>query len=84
MTKLWSLLTMRKYYYYYYYYYYHCAMQIFWLIPPTEENLQAYENWTMSGRQGDTFFGDVVPLCHRVTLEAGFTFLIPTGRLNII
>ena len=53
--------------------------QIFWFIEPTEENLQLYENWTLSAKQGDIFFGDMVDKCHRITLEAGWTFFIPTG-----
>jgi F-box/leucine-rich repeat protein 10/11 len=34
--------------------------KIFWLIPPTEVNLKIYESWTLSGHQGDIFFGDLV------------------------
>lgn len=65
----------------------HCLLslfQVFWLIPPTEENLQAYESWTLSAKQGDVFFGDTVSTCYHITLEAGWTFFIPTGNHYIL
>lgn len=40
--------------------------KVFWLIPPTEENLQLYEKWVLSGKQSDVFFGDTVEKCIRV------------------
>ena len=63
-----------------------CWCQVFWLIPPTEENLSLYMSWTLSSRQNDIFFGDVVKSCYRITLEAGWTFFIPTGisYINIL
>lgn len=54
--------------------------QIFWLIPPTERNLQLYEQWVLSGKQSDIFFGDTVVKCGRVELSQGNTFFIPTGN----
>lgn len=53
--------------------------KVFWLIPPTEKNLNLYETWVLSGKQGDVFFGDTVEKCARVLLESGDTFFIPTG-----
>ena len=58
--------------------------QVFWLIPPTERNLQLYEQWTLSGKQSDIFFGDLVEKCGRVRLEAGNTFLIPSGWIHAV
>jgi len=55
------------------------VQQVFWLIPPTEENLSLYVSWTLSARQNDIFFGDVVTTCYRIKLETGWTFFIPTG-----
>lgn len=40
--------------------------KVFWLIPPTEKNLQLYEKWVLSGKQSDVFFGDTVEKCIRV------------------
>ena len=50
---------------------------MFWLIPPTDDNFKLYEEWTLSGKQGDVFFGDSVPKCGKIILDAGNTLLIP-------
>ena len=59
------------------------TLQVFWLIPPTEKNLHLYEQWVLSGKQQNVFFGDQVEKCSRTYLEAGDTFLIPTGTRQI-
>lgn len=58
--------------------------QVFWLIPPTEQNIKLYEQWILSGKQGDIFFGDTVEQCGRVLLQAGETFFIPTGWIHAV
>lgn len=58
--------------------------KVFWLIPPTEKNLQLYEKWVLSGKQSDVFFGDTVEKCIRVHLQAGHTFFIPTGWIHAV
>lgn len=58
--------------------------KVFWLIPPTEKNLQLYEKWVLSGKQSDVFFGDTVEKCTRVYLTAGNTFFIPTGYIHAV
>ncbi|XP_072934476.1 jmjC domain-containing histone demethylation protein 1 [Epargyreus clarus] len=58
--------------------------KVFWLIPPTEKNLQLYEKWVLSGKQSDVFFGDTVEKCIRVHLQAGYTFFIPTGWIHAV
>lgn len=58
--------------------------KVFWLIPPTEKNIQLYEQWTLSGKQSKVFFGDTVENCARVTLTSGNTFLIPTGWIHAV
>ncbi|KAL1374125.1 hypothetical protein pipiens_004994 [Culex pipiens pipiens] len=58
--------------------------KVFWLIPPTEKNLQLYEKWVLSGKQSDIFFGDTVEKCARVYLTAGNTFFIPTGWIHAV
>lgn len=58
--------------------------KVFWLIPPTDENLKYYEYWVLSGRQQDMFLGDIVNQCHRVHLIEGDTFMIPTGWIHSV
>ena len=52
--------------------------KIFFLIPPTDENLRHYEEWVLSGKQSQTFFGEMVESCCRIELVAGNTFFIPS------
>ena len=58
--------------------------KVFWLIPPTDENLKLYEEWTLSGKQGDVFFGDTVARCGKVVLRTGNTLLIPSGWIHAV
>lgn len=55
-------------------------LQVFWLIPPTLQNLELYENWVLSGKQGDIFLGDKATDCQRIELKQGYTFIIPSGE----
>lgn len=57
------------------------TLQVFWLIPPTHQNLEMYENWVLSGKQGDIFLGDKCHDCQRIELKQGNTFIIPSGWL---
>lgn len=58
--------------------------KIFFLIPPTDENLKRYEEWVLSGKQSQTFFGDLVEACSRIRLLAGNTFFIPSGWIHAV
>ncbi|XP_068111653.1 lysine-specific demethylase 2A isoform X2 [Hyperolius riggenbachi] len=58
--------------------------KVFWLIPPTDKNLEMYENWLLSGKQGDIFLGDKVNDCQRVELKQGYTFVIPSGWIHAV
>ena len=58
--------------------------KIFFLIPPTDENLKRYEEWVLSGKQSQTFFGDLVESCSRIQLTAGNTFFIPSGWIHAV
>ena len=53
--------------------------KVFWLIPPTEKNVEIYTNWVLSGKQGDIFLADHVEGCQKIELLQGFTFIIPSG-----
>lgn len=58
--------------------------KVFWLIPPTEHNLDLYERWVLSGKQSDIFFGDTVEKCARIVLNEGNTFFIPTAWIHAV
>ncbi|XP_024084550.1 jmjC domain-containing histone demethylation protein 1 [Cimex lectularius] len=58
--------------------------KVFWLIPPTEHNIKLFEQWVLSGKQSDIFFGDTVEKCSRITLMEGHTFFIPTGWIHAV
>ena len=60
--------------------FYPITKQIFWIIEPTEDNLAKYEKWTLSTKQEDVFFGDLVDKCCIIHLQAGDTFMIPSGK----
>jgi hypothetical protein len=57
----------------------------FYLIPPTAENLQIYEDWTCSQNQGKIFLGDRVPReCFYIDIVPGETFIIPSGWIHAV
>ncbi|MED6288239.1 Lysine-specific demethylase 2A, partial [Characodon lateralis] len=58
--------------------------KVFWLIPPTDPSLELYENWVLSGKQGDIFLGDRVSNCQRIELKPGCTFIIPSGWIHAV
>ncbi|KAI4893783.1 hypothetical protein NFI96_033972, partial [Prochilodus magdalenae] len=58
--------------------------KVFWLIPPTPQNLELYENWVLSGKQGDIFLGDKATACQRIELKQGYTFMIPSGWIHAV
>ncbi|XP_078123365.1 lysine (K)-specific demethylase 2Aa isoform X2 [Sander vitreus] len=58
--------------------------KVFWLIPPTPQNLELYENWVLSGKQGDIFLGDRASECQRIELKQGCTFIIPSGWIHAV
>lgn len=59
------------------------GMKIFFLIPPSEENIMAFEKWS-KGSQDKVFFGHQCQDCAMVTLYAGDTFMIPTGWIHAV
>ncbi|XP_034739860.1 lysine-specific demethylase 2A [Etheostoma cragini] len=58
--------------------------KVFWLIPPSPQNLEMYENWVLSGKQGDIFLGDKCHDCQRIELKQGNTFIIPSGWIHAV
>nr|XP_001339797.3 lysine-specific demethylase 2A isoform X1 [Danio rerio] len=65
-------------------YHIHKGGKVFWLIPPTPQNLELYENWVLSAKQGDIFLGDKASMCQRIELKQGYTFMIPSGWIHAV
>ena len=57
--------------------------KVFFLVPPSKVNLREFEKWSKEG-QHQVFFGHRVDDCSMVTLNAGDTFLIPTGWIHAV
>uniref|UniRef100_A0A4W5PMF3 [histone H3]-dimethyl-L-lysine(36) demethylase n=1 Tax=Hucho hucho TaxID=62062 RepID=A0A4W5PMF3_9TELE len=47
-------------------------------------NLELYEDWVLSGKQGDVFLGDKAQDCQRIELKQGYTFMIPSGWIHAV
>nr|XP_057907996.1 lysine-specific demethylase 2B isoform X1 [Doryrhamphus excisus] len=60
------------------------GQKVFWLVPPTLNNLALYEDWVLSGKQSDVFLGDRADGCQRVELKQGYTFFIPSGWIHAV
>lgn len=58
------------------------GQKVFYFVEPTLETLRAYEEWSMSAKQSEVFFGDRVKKCYRCVVNAGETLLIPSGGLH--
>merc|ERR1719334_1618998 len=56
----------------------------FFLIRPTPGNLSLYERWTRLSTQTETFLGDMVDKCYKLSLKPGQTLLIPTGWIHAV
>jgi F-box/leucine-rich repeat protein 10/11 len=59
--------------------------KVFLMIPPTQQNLKAYEKWVTSDDQSEVFFPDLVPgECFRVEMRAGNTLFLPSGWIHAV
>ncbi|KAK7087382.1 hypothetical protein V1264_021442 [Littorina saxatilis] len=58
--------------------------KVFWLIPPTRDNVERYVNWVLSAKQGDYFLADHMDQCQMIRLKAGYTFIIPSGWIHAV
>ena len=58
----------------------------FYLIPPTSENLRAYESWTSSASQNAVFFPDMLApgSCTTLKFQTGNTLFIPSGWIHAV
>ena len=55
------------------------GLKVFYLIPPTDENLILYADWVRS-KEKTTFLGDTAEGCTRVEVFTGNTVFIPAGE----
>jgi len=58
--------------------------QVFYFIRPTAANLAAYEKWSGSELQNQTWLGDLVDEVFKVELVEGNTMIIPTGWIHAV
>lgn len=56
----------------------------FYLAPPTNKNLMAYEKWTCSPNQSTSFLGDNLEDCFYFDLVPGNTLIIPSGWIHSV
>ncbi|KDR81408.1 hypothetical protein GALMADRAFT_59800 [Galerina marginata CBS 339.88] len=66
--------------------YYHIlhGSKVFYFIRPTVANLAAYEKWSGSELQNQTWLGDMVDEVFKVELVEGNTMIIPTGWIHAV
>ncbi|TFK25004.1 JmjC domain-containing histone demethylation protein 1 [Coprinopsis marcescibilis] len=66
--------------------YYHIlsGAKTFYFIRPTPANLAAYERWSGSEIQYQTWLGDLVDKVYKVELTAGNTMIIPAGWIHAV
>ncbi|CEF64731.1 JmjC domain-containing protein [Strongyloides ratti] len=58
--------------------------KVFWLIPPTKENIKLHEEFMKGCKSAKEFLGETVKDCFRINLYAGQTFLIPSGFIHAV
>ncbi|CAF3224262.1 unnamed protein product [Rotaria socialis] len=58
--------------------------KIFYLIEPTDENLQKYADWSNSPNESETFLGDCVSHCYKMHIREGNTILLPPGWIHAV
>lgn len=59
------------------------GLKVFYLIPPTDENLILYADWVRS-KEKTTFLGDIAEGCTRVEVFTGNTVFIPAGWIHAV
>ncbi|XP_055353760.1 lysine-specific demethylase 7B-like [Paramacrobiotus metropolitanus] len=57
--------------------------KIFYLIAPTDSNLEKYEEWMKSDKQSERFLGAECH-CYKLELNQGETILMPSGWIHAV
>lgn len=61
------------------------GQKVFLVLPPTEKNLETYEQWSMDQNMNTTFFPTLVDdPCMLVTLNKGDTLFVPSGWIHAV
>lgn len=58
--------------------------KIFYLIEPTQKNLNIYEEWYISKNNRQVFLGDNVEKCYEIKIKEGNTIFLPTGWIHAV
>uniref|UniRef100_A0A0K0ERT8 Glycos_transf_1 domain-containing protein n=1 Tax=Strongyloides stercoralis TaxID=6248 RepID=A0A0K0ERT8_STRER len=58
--------------------------KVFWLIPPTKENIKLHEEFMRGCKSAKEFLGETAKDCFRISLLPGQTFLIPSGFIHAV
>jgi hypothetical protein len=58
--------------------------KIFYLIEPTEENLNIYEDWNTLKNHSEIFLADRVKNCYKFELKQGQTVFLPAGWIHAV
>jgi len=68
------------------YYHVHTGSKTFYILPPNNEVIAAYEHWLVMPNQSNVFFPDLVKeeYLSQVTVEAGETLFIPSGYIHAV
>lgn len=61
------------------------GQKVFLILPPTDKNLETYEQWSMDPNMNTTFFPTLVDdPCMLVTLNKGDTLFVPSGWIHAV
>jgi [histone H3]-dimethyl-L-lysine9 demethylase len=60
------------------------GQKVFYMIPPTPENMDTYKTWAASGQQAEIVLSDLVPRAYECVIPEGGTMFIPSGWIHAV